>query len=84
MFRNPLSPRSQPIITLATYDNTNAIELSKDEEDIPEIIVTETQTIILASTSHQITISPPPTLTSNMVLREVCNNIFKHLEELMN
>lgn len=52
MFRNPLSPRSQPIITLATYDNTNAIELSEDEEYIPEIVVTETQTIILTSTSH--------------------------------
>jgi hypothetical protein len=84
MFRNPLSPRSQPILTLATDDNTNAMELSDDEEDIPEIIVTEIQTILVASTTHQITISPPLSLTSNLVLREMCNNIFNDLEDLVN
>jgi len=60
------------------------MELFEDEEDIPKIIVTEIQTIPVASKSHQITISPRPALTSNLVLREVCKNIFDDLEELVN
>jgi len=50
----------------------------------PIIIVTETQTILVASTSQHISISPPPILTFNLVLRDVCKNIFDDLEELVN
>jgi hypothetical protein len=84
MLRNPLSPRSQPILTLAFDDNSTVMELSDDDQDIPEYIVTETQAIPIALTSQQIIILPPPTLTTNQVLREVCKNIFDSLEEQVN
>lgn len=84
MLTNPLSPRSQPILTIAFDDNLVAMEISNDEQNIPEYIVTETQAIPVASTSQHITISPPPTLTSNLVPREVCKNIFDNLEKLVN
>jgi hypothetical protein len=74
---------SQPILTLASDDNSTTMEISNVHHDIPKFIIIGTQAIPTTSTSQQITISPPLTLTSNLVLKEVCKIIFDSLEELM-
>jgi len=92
MFRKPASSRIQPILelvtdpilTLVTDDNATALEVSdSDDEDIPVIIGIDNQANPVTSTSHQITLSPPPILTFNTVLREDCNNIFTDLMEVV-
>jgi len=83
-----LEPILEHVLTLALVDNdadNTAKELSKfDDKGIPAIIVTRNQAIHVPSTSQQITLSPPPILTSQSVMREVCNNIFNDLMELVN
>jgi hypothetical protein len=57
MFGNSLKPRPEPILTLATDDNIQAMEVSdSDDEDIEEIIITDKQAIPVASSSQQLTL----------------------------
>jgi len=57
------------------------MELSDfDDEGIPVIIVNRNQGL---PTPQQITVSPPHILALQTVLREVFNNIFKDLMELV-
>jgi len=55
-----------------------------EHEDIEEIMVTENPVSPVTPTP-QITVSPPPTiLLQPTVLKEVCDNIFNDLMELVN
>ena len=84
-FSKSLISTLEPVLNPASDDNTIMDISDLDDKDIKEITVSTNLDLPAPPTSKPITVSPPPTIIlQQTILKEVCNNIFEDLMELVN